>query len=83
MRQEHLKRHMKSHSKENRYACWVPGCNRAFSRCDNLNAHYTKTHSKPGDRNRYVSSLDKTGPDYNPDFRGQLTSDGRPLYQQA
>jgi zinc finger protein BrlA len=82
-RQEHLQRHMKSHSNGKRYACWVPGCNRAFSRCDNLSAHYTKTHSKPGGRNRYVSSLDKTSPDYNPDFRGQLTSDGRPLYQQA
>lgn len=79
-RQEHLKRHMKNHSKEKRYVCWVPGCYRAFSRGDNLNAHCTKTHSKPGGRNRYVASLDKTSPDYNPNFRGQLTSDGRPVH---
>ncbi|KAJ5676524.1 uncharacterized protein N7477_002157 [Penicillium maclennaniae] len=79
-RQEHLKRHMKSHSKEKPHVCWVPGCHRAFSRSDNLNAHYTKTHSKRGGRNRYVATLDETSPDYNPDFRGQLTPDGRPLY---
>lgn len=79
-RQEHLKRHMKSHSNERPYVCWVPGCHRAFSRCDNLNAHYTKTHSKRGGRNRYVATLDETSPDYDPDFRGQLTPDGRPIY---
>lgn len=79
-RQEHLKRHMKSHSKEKPHVCWVPGCNRGFSRSDNLNAHYTKTHSKRGGRNRYVATLDETSPDYDPDFRGQLTPDGRPIY---
>ncbi|KAH8433528.1 C2H2 type transcription factor BrlA [Aspergillus melleus] len=79
-RQEHLKRHMKSHSKEKPHVCWVPGCHRAFSRSDNLNAHYTKTHSKRGGRNRYVATLDDTSPDYDPDFRGQLTPDGRPIY---
>ncbi|PCG96785.1 Zinc finger, C2H2 [Penicillium occitanis (nom. inval.)] len=79
-RQEHLKRHMKSHSKEKPHVCWVPGCNRAFSRSDNLNAHYTKTHSKRGGRNRYVATLDETSPDYDPEFRGQLTPDGRPIY---
>lgn len=79
-RQEHLKRHMKSHSREKPHVCWVPGCQRAFSRSDNLNAHYTKTHSKRGGRNRYVATLDETSPDYDPDFRGQLTSDGRPIY---
>lgn len=79
-RQEHLKRHMKSHSEEKQYVCWVPGCYRAFLRCDNLNAHYTNTHSKPGGRNRYVATLDKTSPDYNPEYRGKLTSEGRPLY---
>ncbi|KAB8070785.1 hypothetical protein BDV29DRAFT_197784 [Aspergillus leporis] len=78
-RQEHLKRHMKSHSKEKPHVCWVPGCHRAFSRSDNLNAHYTKTHSKRGGRNRYVATLDENSPDYNPDFRGQLTADGRPI----
>lgn len=79
-RQEHLKRHMKSHSKEKPHVCWVPGCHRAFSRSDNLNAHYTKTHSKRGGRNRYVATLDETSPDYDPEFRGQLTPDGRPIY---
>lgn len=79
-RQEHLKRHMKSHSKEKPHVCWVPGCGRGFSRSDNLNAHYTKTHSKRGGRNRYVATLDETSPDYDPDFRGQLTPDGRPIY---
>ncbi|CAG7963777.1 unnamed protein product [Penicillium olsonii] len=79
-RQEHLKRHMKSHSKEKPHVCWVPGCHRAFSRSDNLNAHYTKTHSKRGGRNRYVATLDETSPDFDPDFRGQLTADGRPMY---
>ncbi|KAL4944434.1 hypothetical protein BDV06DRAFT_187309 [Aspergillus oleicola] len=79
-RQEHLKRHMKSHSKEKPHICWVPGCHRAFSRSDNLNAHYTKTHSKRGGRNRYVATLDENSPDYDPDFRGQLTPDGRPIY---
>lgn len=79
-RQEHLKRHMKSHSKEKPHVCWVPGCHRAFSRSDNLNAHYTKTHSKRGGRNRYVATLDETSQDYDPDFRGQLTPDGRPIY---
>lgn len=79
-RQEHLKRHMKSHSQEKPHVCWVPVCHRAFSRSDNLNAHYTKTHSKRGGRNRYVATLDETSPDYDPDFRGQLTPDGRPIY---
>lgn len=79
-RQEHLKRHMKSHSREKPHVCWVPGCQRAFSRSDNLNAHYTKTHSKRGGRNRYVATLDVSSPDYDPEFRGQLTSDGRPIY---
>ncbi|KAJ5725078.1 uncharacterized protein N7483_006435 [Penicillium malachiteum] len=79
-RQEHLKRHMKSHSKEKPHVCWVPGCHRAFSRSDNLNAHYTKTHSKRGGRNRYVATLDEGSQDYDPDFRGQLTPDGRPIY---
>ncbi|KAL3480337.1 regulatory protein brlA [Aspergillus californicus] len=79
-RQEHLKRHMKSHSKDKPHVCWVPGCHRAFSRSDNLNAHYTKTHSKRGGRNRYVATLDDKSADYDPDFRGQLTPDGRPIY---
>ena len=80
-RQEHLKRHMKSHSQARPYVCWVPGCHRAFSRSDNLNAHYGKTHSRRGGRNRYVATLDETSVDYNPEFRGELTPDGRPIYE--
>ncbi|CAI7672660.1 unnamed protein product [Penicillium pancosmium] len=78
--QESLKRHMKSHSKEKPHICWVPGCNRGFSRSDNLNAHLSKTHSKRAGRNRYVATLDDTSEEYDPDFRGQLTPDGRPIY---
>ena len=78
-RQEHLNRHMKSHTKERPHVCWVPGCQLAFTRKDNLKEH-CKRHSKRGGRNRYVATLDTTSPDYDPEFRGQLTSDGLPLY---
>ena len=78
-RQDHLERHTRSHLKEKPYVCWVPGCHRAFSRRDNLNVHCTKTHARRGGRNRYVATLDETSPDYDPDFRGQLSFDGRPL----
>jgi zinc finger protein BrlA len=27
-----------------------------------------------------VATLDETSPDYNPEFRGQLYPDGRPIY---
>ncbi|CAG8372517.1 unnamed protein product [Penicillium salamii] len=77
--QDHLKRHIKSHSKEKPHVCWVPGCHRAFARRDNLKAHCTKTHTRRGGRNRYVATLDETSPDYDPGFRGQLSFDGLPL----
>lgn len=77
-RQEHVTRHMKSHLNEKAYVCWVPSCGRAFSRGDNLSAH-SKTHSKRSGRNRYVSTLDETSPDYDPGYRGDLTPDGRPV----
>lgn len=66
-RQNALNRHVASHSGERPYICWVPGCQRSFSRRDNLNTHH-KTHGKRGGRNRYVATLDKTGPVYNPEF---------------
>ncbi|CAG8098555.1 unnamed protein product [Penicillium salamii] len=78
-RQDHLERHIKSHSKEKPHVCWVPGCHWAFSRRDNLKAHCTKTHTRRGGRNRYVATLDETSPDYDPGFRGQLSFDGLPL----
>ncbi|KAF3405663.1 C2H2 type master regulator of conidiophore development brlA [Penicillium rolfsii] len=79
-RQDHLKRHMKTHSNDNSFVCWVPGCQRGFSRNDNLTAHYKKTHARKGGRNRYVPSLDESSSLYDPEFRGQLAPDGSPLY---
>ncbi|CAG8209408.1 unnamed protein product, partial [Penicillium nalgiovense] len=78
-RQDHLERHTRSHLKEKPYGCWVSGCHRAFSRRDNLKVHCTKSHTRRGGRNRYVATLDETSPDYDPEFRGQLSFDGRPL----
>ncbi|KAJ5769715.1 uncharacterized protein N7511_001766 [Penicillium nucicola] len=51
----------------------------AFHRRDNLKAHCAKTHARSGGRDRYVASLDKMSPDYDPEFRGPLSFDGRPL----
>jgi hypothetical protein len=78
-REDHLERHTRCHLKEKPYVCWVPGCHRTFSRRDNLKVHCTKTHTRRGGRNRYVATLDETSPDYDPEFRGQLSFDGRPL----
>ncbi|KAJ5264592.1 hypothetical protein N7505_007385 [Penicillium chrysogenum] len=77
--EDHLERHTRSHLKEKPYVCWVPGCHRAFSRRDNLKVHCAKTHTRRGGRNRYVATLDEASPDYDPEFRGQLSFDGRPL----
>ncbi|KAJ6118988.1 hypothetical protein N7471_013608 [Penicillium samsonianum] len=76
--QKTLNRHLASHSGERPHVCWVPGCQRGFLRRDNLKAHYT-THGKRRGRNRYVATLDKTAPVYNPEFCGQLTPEGWPL----
>ncbi|KAJ5288097.1 hypothetical protein N7478_003783 [Penicillium angulare] len=78
-RKEHLRRHLLSHSGEKHHVCWVLECGRKFSRNDNLNVHYTKTHSKRSGRNRYVATLDNTSPYYDPNFRGELTPDGNPV----
>ncbi|OKP09561.1 Regulatory protein brlA [Penicillium subrubescens] len=73
-----LQRHLSGHLAEKSYVCWVPECQRSFSRRDNLKAHYA-THGRQGGRNRYVATLDRTSPAYDPCFRGQLTSDGWPV----
>ncbi|RAR08935.1 c2h2 type conidiation transcription factor [Stemphylium lycopersici] len=49
-RPEHLRRHMRTvHTDVRDYICQVPGCNRPFSRSDNLREHYW-THLSRGGR---------------------------------
>ena len=81
-RKEALTRHLTVHSGERPYVCWVPGCQRGFSRRDNLSAHHT-SHGKHGGLNRYVATLDKTSPVYDPHYCGQLTPQGWPIGQSG
>ena len=45
-RPEHVKRHLKSHSKEKPYECDEPDCGKRFNRKDNLKAHLKKIHQR-------------------------------------
>lgn len=45
-RPEHVKRHMKSHSKEKPFQCDVENCGKRFNRKDNLKAHLKKIHQR-------------------------------------
>ena len=84
-RQEHKKRHEKTvHEKETHvsHVCWVPQCERSFSRTDNLKSHLRNTHGKrsANARNRYVATLDPNNAEYySPDWVGDLTPEGLPI----
>ena len=84
-RREHKKRHERTvhqrsiHSKNK---CWVPDCDRPFTRMDNLKSHLRNAHSKKQNvrGNRYVASLDKTSSYYDPDWVGEIDEDGYPIH---
>lgn len=82
-RREHAKRHLDTvHLKTRQYRCWVSGCTTSpFTRSDNLTTHLKSTHGKKSasSRNRYVSTLDPASDYFDPEFRGSLDDNGRPV----
>lgn len=58
-RQEHLRRHEKTHTGEKEFKCSVPSCGKAFSRADNMRAH-EKTHFKKNGRNSILKFANET-----------------------
>jgi len=88
-RQEHKKRHEKTvHQKDSHmfHHCWVPLCEKAFTRTDNLKSHLRNTHGKrsANARNRYVATLDPNNIQYyDPDWEGDLDTDGLPIGSRA
>lgn len=75
-RRGHLKRHMNIHKGTSLF-CWILGCNRSFTRNDNLRAHI-KRHMKKGGRNFYVPELGKDSPVFDSAFdgRGDKSTEG-------